>query len=729
MKIRKNHIHLFILLFAVSSLLVHSPSEAFAANGDIIAVKSQAEGNHFQFPGTTHLTETGSVTCTICSSLVQVDSDTYAYAYTGPNNRGHIQTFSISADGSSITAVDNVKHDHIKTTHSSLVKGEGDLYVLSHDSGDADSWMSTFTIDSDGEITPILIHNHEEFESASANLEHDTHNIRGSSLVHLDSDTYVLALEGHGYDGYIKTFTIPSDGSSITEVDEFEHDTMHAEHNSLVKVDSDTVALAYTGYDPVNRNYWGVISTFNIAANGNISERASIEHDDDSGYYNSLVKVNSDTYALAYAGSDQESGFIKTFTIPSDGSSITQVSSLEHDTNAVKWNSLVKVHSGIYALSYSVEHSGYHSDGFLSTFTIDGDGNIEGGKTQSQGNNLMHELDLARENILVAVNSNIVVLAYKGGQGTSYHRTSLSTFCIEGAPNSYTTCIPNVMESGSGDTRPIDELINPSPHLVDEILVSVGPNKAIVTQNDGISNIQIQKGDSITITLNVVDGGPIHQTNHYYGQSDIESVSLYTNFGSRPDTMNLYHANHFNDDREVSKTFYEWNANRDNVVYDFTKSVTWHNPVVRTASFDTTSDDSNTPAGNKLIITFYSTWNEVIPKSEILVKVADAMMGYSIITLPFTLQVGDYDPSFEDLFGHNTDYKFVPLVIDSNVRESIHQWVDPLSGMTDERFVSSLGLNGNELPEYVKHLAQWVVEDKIDLADLIIAVEYIINVK
>ena len=33
MKIRKNHIHLFILLFAVSSLLVHSPSDfdAYAA--------------------------------------------------------------------------------------------------------------------------------------------------------------------------------------------------------------------------------------------------------------------------------------------------------------------------------------------------------------------------------------------------------------------------------------------------------------------------------------------------------------------------------------------------------------------------------------------------------------------------------------------------------------------------------------------------------------------------
>ena len=50
MKIRKNHIHLLVLLFAVSSLLVHSPSEAFAANGDIIVVKSQSEENHFEFP-------------------------------------------------------------------------------------------------------------------------------------------------------------------------------------------------------------------------------------------------------------------------------------------------------------------------------------------------------------------------------------------------------------------------------------------------------------------------------------------------------------------------------------------------------------------------------------------------------------------------------------------------------------------------------------------------------
>ena len=47
MKIRKNHIHLLVLLFAVSSLLVHSPSdfEAVAATNSDGAIKSSEEIN------------------------------------------------------------------------------------------------------------------------------------------------------------------------------------------------------------------------------------------------------------------------------------------------------------------------------------------------------------------------------------------------------------------------------------------------------------------------------------------------------------------------------------------------------------------------------------------------------------------------------------------------------------------------------------------------------------
>jgi len=64
-----------------------------------------------------------------------------------------------------------------------------------------------------------------------------------------------------------------------------------------------------------------------------ISQQVSVlEHDTGLGVYSSIVQVDSDTYVLAYSGTGYD-GYIKTFTIPTNGSSITQVASLEHDTD------------------------------------------------------------------------------------------------------------------------------------------------------------------------------------------------------------------------------------------------------------------------------------------------------------------------------------------------------------------------------------------------------------
>ena len=232
--------------------------------------------------------------------------------------------------------------------------------------------------------------------------------------------------------------------------------------------------------------------------------------------------------------------------------------------------------------------------------------------------------------------------------------------------------LPPTTSSGGSS----DDLINPNPYLTDEILVSVGPNKPIVTQSDGMSNIQIQKGDNITITLNAADdAGPVLDTNTFSGQSEIESVSLYTNFGPRPSGMNLYYANHLNDQRDTSKTFYEWYKYKDDVIYDFENTVSWAEAVVTTEdkftiSITDTDTETTSSTEGKLTITFSATWDEVMPKSEIIVKAVDSKMGYSTTTLPFTLQVGEYNQSYEDVFGSNTNYRFVPLVSDIKVRES-----------------------------------------------------------
>ena len=161
MKIGMHHLHLFILLFAASSLLFHSPSEVFAAEGDITAVRAQSLGNHLEHEDGINA---------VGNSLVQVDSDTYALAYQGPDSDGWIKTFTISADGSTITEVDNLEHDTDFAWDNSLIKIDSDTFALAYGGADvgtsrAAGFISTFTIDSDGDITPIFCFSFCKFES------------------------------------------------------------------------------------------------------------------------------------------------------------------------------------------------------------------------------------------------------------------------------------------------------------------------------------------------------------------------------------------------------------------------------------------------------------------------------------------------------------------------------------------------------------------------------------
>ena len=74
---------------------------------------------------------------------------------------------------------------------------------------------------------------------------------------------------------------------------------------------------------------------------------ASLEHETEMGRHNSILQVDLDTYALAYSD-ENEKGWIATFTISSDGSSITEIASLKHNNNQGLYNSLVQVDSDTY---------------------------------------------------------------------------------------------------------------------------------------------------------------------------------------------------------------------------------------------------------------------------------------------------------------------------------------------------------------------------------------------
>ena len=284
------------------------------------------------------------------NSLVKVDDDTYALAFEGGGNNGKIRTFTIPADGSTITKVATLVHDTDNGEHNSLVKVDDDTYVLAYSGAGDDGFITTFTIPADGStITEV------------ATLEHDGVKGKSNSLVQVDNDTYALAYTGTDDDGFITTFTIPADGSTITKVATLEYNTGNGQGNSLVKVDDNTYALAYRG--PGDD---GFITTFTIPADGStITEVATLEHDTNKDGYNSLVKLNSKTYALAYSGTNDD-GYFTLFEISANGATITKVASLEYDTDNGQYNSLEIVDANTAALAYA----GTGSDGFIKTFTL-----------------------------------------------------------------------------------------------------------------------------------------------------------------------------------------------------------------------------------------------------------------------------------------------------------------------------------------------------------------------
>ena len=146
----------------------------------------------------------------------------------------------------------------------------------------------------------------------------------------------------------------------VSEIDSLEHDT-YAIYNSLAKIDSTHFVMAYTGSGED-----GFIKTFSIDGSyDNITQIDSLEHDTDRGTGNSLVMIDSTHFILAHAGDG--AGFIKTFSIDGSYDNITQIDSLEHDTVNGTYNSLVKIDSTHFILAYT----GSGDDGYIKTFSVD----------------------------------------------------------------------------------------------------------------------------------------------------------------------------------------------------------------------------------------------------------------------------------------------------------------------------------------------------------------------
>ena len=236
-------------------------------------------------------------------SLIKFDDDTLVLAYAGgdhlggvTNNdhEGIIKTFSFTTTPS-VSVMDgaSLEYSDRQGRYSSLVKFNDDIVALAYRYPRGGGRLATFGIASDNSITEIHTLTHNDRNTPAG------HRAWYNSLVKLSTNTLALAYSGEDDGkGYLKIFDVSSTGT-ITEM----HNLIHVDadqeisHNSLVRIDENTLALAYRG----GMNKAGYIKMFDLEMS-TIVEVGFFKHDEQMGSYNSLIKVDDNTLALAYGG-------------------------------------------------------------------------------------------------------------------------------------------------------------------------------------------------------------------------------------------------------------------------------------------------------------------------------------------------------------------------------------------------------------------------------------------
>ena len=532
-------------------------------------------------------------------------------------------------------------------------------------------------------FTPVhAVNNIFEEASLSASLKSEVTN--HNSLVQVDSDTYALAHTSSGSVGAITTFTISADGLTVTEVATLVHDNEFAEHNSLVQVNSDTYALAYTG-----PGVDGFITTFTISADGStITEVTTREHDTSKGQFNSLVQIDSDTYALAYTG---DVGAISTFTLVNvlddpDTIAITDVitttittpteSTQAFSTSGnLSFNDATVTTTGsgsvtIEKLNSNPESSSPSGTAVGSFFDITSTGTLSD-RTVT--------LSYSDAEVSGVDESSLTINRFSGGTWSALTTTvdtsantatattpGFSSFVLSGTP------LSSGGGGGGGDTIP--------PSIVTtfgdaDYPVSVGSTSYTAEQlKDSVDTATVETGKPLQISLLLYDNG---------GPQNISHVAIY---------VDRYGTAILND---LTETYIVWDKNKDIQII---------NP------YGIISDGTveSVIQGNKVSFTFDVTFAKKFDKSDILFVVWDAKRNDMKVLVQDALQVIPAEPIPE------------PDAVQYSEPEAE-------SVVTTEEFTAMDP--EPKVPDWLKNNAGWWAQGKLEDATFTNGIEFLIQEK
>ena len=283
-------------------------------------------------------------------------------------------------------------------------------------------------------------------------------------------------------------------------------------------------------------------------------------------------------------------------------------------------------------------------------------------------------------------------------------------------------------------TKKSSDCYDCKPPVLQSSHITILTNDYVVATGDDPIHITANVGDKVTILLNVTD-------NKF--ADTIPFAALYTNYQEKPSDMSAYYANNFDKWKHVSTSFYEWNIRADDVPYDYDGTVSWSDNTPTVVTGEITDENYFMINDNNVLeyfmMPFTFTINDSMEESAISAKIYDNSGNRLHVTLPVTLEIIQKETSLisdaEEIATLDKGDVIVtpsedtlPLLNESILFTVLSQWSGySQEESTDTELLASLGLQGESLPAWTKNLGEWVVQEKLDVSELITAIQYVNN--
>jgi hypothetical protein len=150
---------------------------------------------------------------------------------------------------------------------------------------------------------------------------------------------------------------------------------------------------------------------------------------------------------------------------------------------------------------------------------------------------------------------------------------------------------------------------------------------------DDITPIIADPGDEVEIILELTDNRTLKR---------VYDSGTYTNFLTKPNDMNTFYANNFDEYGKVSTTYYEWHNTGEDLVYDYDNTVEWSDAditIEESGELDNRVCCNQDGLAGTFTISFKMKFLQPMQTSDVWVQATDRSGNFFKVSLPLTLKI------------------------------------------------------------------------------------------